>query len=292
MHIKNYTQPILASSTDGVGTKLKLASYFSKWSGLGQDVVAMCVNDLLCVGAKPLFFLDYYACSKLNLKQAQSFLKGLQKACKQASCPLIGGETAELPGLYKAPDIDCAGFAVGLVEQSKILTANKVKEGDHIVAFKSSGFHSNGYSLIRSIYHTSTLLKKHQTDLMRPTRLYTFLTPYLDKIKDLRVMAHITGSGLNNLHRIIPDHLQADLKPWPVPSCFLNLKNQGSLSWSELLQVFNCGLGMILIVKNKFDLQSCFPKEKILDLGQITKRKNKKLSAWQVNIKDLNKINS
>ena len=286
-----YKNPVLAASTDGVGTKLKLASYFREWGGIGQDLVAMCVNDLICTGAKPLFFLDYYACGKLNKAQAKSFLKGLQKACKEASCPLLGGETAELPGLYQGLDVDCAGFCVGVVEKSKILSAQKVQLNDDIVAFKSSGFHSNGYSLLRKIYKSPASLKKNKKVLLRPTKLYTFLSPYLNKMSGLRAIAHITGGGLDNLSRIFPPSLMAELNPWSVPSCFLDVKKRAGLSWKELLQTFNCGLGLILIIKHKESLLKFFPSEEIVYLGKVEKRK-KSAKAWNLNLKAMEKHNS
>lgn len=279
-----YKNPVLASSTDGVGTKLKLASYFNEWEGIGQDLVAMCVNDLICSGAKPLFFLDYYACAKLRPSQFKSFFKGLEQACQSASCSLLGGETAELPGLYQKGDVDCAGFCVGVVEKSKILNARRVKLGDDIVAFKSSGFHSNGYSLLRKVYKSPSALKKNKKILMRATRLYTFLHPYLDQINGLRAMAHITGGGLNNLSRILPQGLSANLKPWSVPSCFLDVKKKAGLSWKSLLSTFNCGLGLVLIIKNKNDLLSLFPSEDIIDLGKVSKAKNSS-KTWYLNFK-------
>ena len=286
LSLSGYKEPVLASSTDGVGTKLKLANHFSDWSGLGQDLLAMCLNDLICVGAKPLFFLDYYACGQLDIRQAQSFLKGLQKACGTANCPLVGGETAELAGLYQKKDIDCAGFCVGIVEKSKILSPKLVKLNDDIVAFKSSGFHSNGYSLLRKIYKSPSALKKKQKVLMEPTRLYSFLTPFLDQIPGLRAIAHITGGGLDNLSRILPKHLKADLKAWPVPDCFLELKQKAHLTWKELLQTFNCGLGLALILKDKQKLYNLFPTEPIIELGKVTKRK-KSDSAWSLDFKSM-----
>lgn len=288
--LSQYKNPVLAASTDGVGTKLKLASYFREWEGIGQDLVAMCVNDLICTGAKPLFFLDYYACGKLNSSQAKSFLKGLQKACKEAFCPLLGGETAELPGLYQGSNIDCAGFCVGVVEKSKILKAQKVRFGDDIVAFKSVGFHSNGYSLLRKIYKSPTSLKKNKKILLQPTKLYTFLSPYLDKTRDLRAMAHITGGGLDNLSRILPAGLKAELNPWSVPSCFLDVKKRAGLSWKELLQTFNCGLGLILIIKHKESLLKFFPSKEIVFLGKVGKRKSSN-KAWSLNLKAMEKHN-
>ena len=286
LNLSNYKEPVIASSTDGVGTKLKLASWFRFWGGLGQDLLAMCLNDLLCVGAKPLFFLDYYACSHLDPKQAKAFLKGLKKACEEADCPLVGGETAELPGLYQGSDIDCAGFCVGIVEKSKILGSHLVKNQDDIVAFKSSGFHSNGYSLLRKIYKSPADLKKHKKTLMTPTRLYHFLNPFLDQIKGLRAIAHITGGGLDNLSRILPAGLQAGLKPWKAPACFLDVKERSRLSWKEMLKIFNCGLGLIIILKNKKALYDLFPEEDLIDLGKVQKMKKRK-SAWTLDVNQL-----
>lgn len=286
-----YKNPVLAASTDGVGTKLKLATYFHSWEGIGQDLLAMCVNDLICTGAKPLFFLDYYACGKLDKAQFKSFLKGLEKACKKAGCLLLGGETAELPGSYPKGEIDCAGFCVGVVERSKILKPARVKYGDDIVAFKSSGFHSNGYSLLRKIYKTSSSLKNNKDVLMEPTRLYTFLVPYLNQIKGLRAMAHITGGGLDNLSRILPPNLKAHLEPWNVPDCFLAVKKRAHLSWESLLKTFNGGLGLVLIIKDKNILSSLFPKEDIIVLGKVVKRL-KNVKAWDLDWKAMNKLNS
>ena len=288
--LNRYKEPVLAASADGVGTKLKWAGYFKEWGGLGQDLVAMCVNDLICVGAKPLFFLDYYACGKLNNFQFKAFFKGLKKACQKAGCPLLGGETAELPGLYQGLDMDCAGFCLGVVEKSKILKPQRVRPGDDIVAFKSSGFHSNGYSLLRKIYKSPNELKKRKKHLLKPTRLYTFLAPYLDQIKGLRAMAHITGGGLENLSRILPKNLQAELKPWPIPACFLEVKKRAGLSWKDLLQTFNCGLGLALIIKDKKALQALFPHQEIIDLGKVQERKSRS-RAWKLNLKAMEKFN-
>jgi len=288
LDLSDYKEPVIASSTDGVGTKLKLASYFRSWEGLGQDLLAMCLNDLVCVGAKPLFFLDYYACGHLDPAQAKSFLKGLKKACEEAGCPLAGGETAELPGLYQNSDMDCAGFCVGIVEKSKILRPGLVKEKDDIIAFKSSGFHSNGYSLLRKIYKSPSDLKKHKKILMEPTRLYSFLTPVLDKIKDLKAIAHITGGGLDNLSRILPVGLQATLKPWKIPSCFADVKQRAGLSWREMLKIFNCGLGLIMILKNKNELHKLLPKEEIIDLGQVQATTYGNKSSWTLNFRKMN----
>ena len=269
--VRGFKNPVLAASADGVGTKLKLAAYFSDWRGIGRDLAAMCLNDLLCAGARPLFFLDYYACGSLDLEQAKSFLKGLQKACSEAACPLIGGETAEMPGLYQGSDMDCAGFAVGVVERGKIPGPQKVREGDEIIALPSSGFHSNGYSLLRQIYKTPEDLKSRRQILMRPARLYTFLTPFLDQIKGLRAMAHITGGGLDNISRIIPPGLRAELQPWKIPPMFLEVKERARLSWDSLLRTFNCGLGLVLIIKDSRELlrAGAVRRRGMLRLGRV-----------------------
>ncbi len=264
-----FQKPVLVATTDGVGTKLKIAHHFKTWEGIGQDLVAMCVNDLICVGAKPLFFMDYYACGQLKPLQAKAFLKGLKKACHEATCPLSGGEIAEMAGFYPAGEVDCAGFCVGVVEKSKILKPHRVRPGDDIVAFKSSGFHSNGYSLLRKIYNSPSQLKKHKKNLIRPTKLYAFLSDHFHQIRGLRAIAHITGGGLDNLSRILPKGLVADLKPWLIPSCFLDVKQKANLSWRALLQTFNCGLGLVLIVQNKKSLFSLFPEEELIDLGKV-----------------------
>ena len=292
--LNEYAEPIIASSTDGIGTKVKLASYYSSWERLGQDLVAMCVNDLICVGAKPFFFLDYYACGELDLKQSKSFLKGLYKACEESSCALVGGETAELPGLYKKGDIDCAGFAVGIVEKQCILGPQRVEEGDEVIALPSSGFHSNGYSLLRKIYKSAKDLKKNKKILMEPTRLYTFLLPHLNQISGLRSMAHITGGGLDNISRIIPQGLSVNLKPWSVPKPFLDVKNKSQLSWSSLLKTLNCGLGFVLILRNKqeFFKQNIVPKEEVIFLGKVEKSSAKNSRRWRLNYKDMARINN
>lgn len=287
-----YQNPVLACSTDGIGTKVKLARYFSQWGSLGQDLVAMCVNDLICVGAHPLAFLDYYACGQLDLNQSKSFLRGLHKACEQASCPLIGGETAELPGMYSKGDIDCAGFALGVVDKGKILGPQKVRLGDEIVALKSSGFHSNGYSLLRKIYKTSHDLNSRKKILMEPTRLYTFLLKHLPRLKGLRAMAHITGGGLDNLLRILPAKTYAQLHPWLVPSCFLDVKTRAKLSWPSLLKTLNCGLGFILILRKKeeFLKQNIVHQKDLVVLGQVCKSKKTK-PYWDLDFKSMDQKN-
>ncbi len=294
MPLNEYKEPIIASSADGIGTKVKLANYFSSWESLGQDLVAMCVNDLICVGAKPLFFLDYYACGKLDLKLSKSFFKGLYKACKKSSCALIGGETAELPGLYKKGDIDCAGFAVGIVEKQDILGPHRVREGDEVIALSSSGFHSNGYSLLRKVYKSSKDLNKNKKILMEPTRLYTFLQPHTNQIPGLKSMAHITGGGLDNLSRIIPKGFSVKIRPWLVPKPFLEVKKRSHLTWPSLLKTLNCGLGFILILRNKqaFLKKNIVPKKDVIFLGKIEKSQLKSTCRWSLSWKSMDERNN
>ena len=290
---KNYKDPVLTSSADGVGTKVKLASYYSQWNTIGQDLVGMCVNDLICSGSKPLFFLDYYSCSRLDTHQVKEFLSGLNKACKEAHCSLLGGETAELPGLYKENDFDCAGFALGVVERSDILGSHRVEAGDRILALKSSGFHSNGYSLLRKLYSSTEDLSEQRSALMEPTRLYTFLAPHFKEIKGLKAIAHITGGGLNNITRIIPEGLMAELQPWTMPSCFLDAKQRGELTWKSLLTTFNCGLGLVLVLseKQKFLDKNLISEDHIIDLGQVISGPGSSISGerWFLNFADMEK---
>ena len=217
--------PCLVSATDGVGTKLKVATYFEDYSTIGQDLVAMCVNDLICCGAQPLFFLDYYACGKLDLDQAKSFLKGLQNACVESDCSLIGGETAEMPGVYKPGDFDCAGFSVGVVDEKKTLGSHKVKSGDVLIGVASSGFHSNGFSLIRKIFEND--FDSFKSQLLKPTELYVKLG--LQVREQVNAMAHITGGGMDNILRVIPDFTAVQLEHWDVPEIFKEAQKRAKL---------------------------------------------------------------
>lgn len=285
---ENYKNPVLVSSADGVGTKGKLASYYGRWDTIGQDLVAMCVNDLICSGAAPLFFLDYYSCGRLNVQQAKEFLKGVNKACEEARCSLLGGETAELPGLYKEDDFDCAGFAVGVVEKEDILGPHQVRSGDKMVGLKGSGFHSNGYSLLRKLYSSAKDLREQRKKLMEPTPLYTFLAPYFKKWKGLKAIAHITGGGLNNISRIIPEGLVAELNPWDVPEKFLEVKQRGNMSWESLFTTFNCGLGLVLVFSGeKADFSSL--KESMMDLGEVKMGKSSSIPGerWLLDFSSL-----
>ena len=238
-------EPCLVTGTDGVGTKIKLASYFNSYASVGQDVVAMCVNDLICCGAKPLLFLDYYATGKLELDKAKDFLTGVRNACRESGCMLVGGETAEMPGVYQAGDFDCAGFAVGIVDRQHTLGAHRVKPGQKLVAVASSGFHSNGFSLIRKVFAND--LDAWKEVLLEPTALYPRLIADLTGNKRIDAAAHITGGGMDNLLRVLPNGIEAVLKPWAWPEQFLELQKRAGISHEQMLQTFNCGIGMILV---------------------------------------------
>ena len=252
-----YKNPVLVSGTDGVGTKLKIAVKTDNLKGIGVDLVAMCVNDIISQGAKPLFFLDYYATSKLNLKKSVEILKGIAKGCKQSECALIGGETAEMPGLYKKNDFDLAGFCVGVVDKKDILPKKNIKKTDVIIGLKSSGFHSNGYSLINFLIDKKKLnLKKkinnttYEKILIKPTKLYTDILK-LRNFKDIKAIANITGGGMTeNIPRVLPKNMSAeiDLNKIQLPAIFKEIKNLGNIDYDEMLRVFNCGIGMIIIV--------------------------------------------
>ena len=252
-----YKNPVLVSGTDGVGTKLKIAVKTDNLKGIGVDLVAMCVNDIISQGAKPLFFLDYYATSKLNLKKSVEILKGIAKGCKESECALIGGETAEMPGLYKKNDFDLAGFCVGVVDKKDILPKKNIKKTDVIIGLKSSGFHSNGYSLINFLIDKKKLnLKKkinnttYEKILIKPTKLYTDILK-LRNFKDIKAIANITGGGMTeNIPRVLPKNMSAeiDLNKIQLPAIFKEIKNLGNIDYDEMLRVFNCGIGMIIIV--------------------------------------------
>ena len=258
---KNYKNPVLVSGTDGVGTKLKLAFKLGKHDRIGIDLVAMSVNDILVQGAEPLFFLDYFACGRLDVDIATRVVKGIASGCEQAGCALIGGETAEMPGMYPDHEYDLAGFAVGVVEKDRIIDGQSITEGDAVLGLASSGPHSNGYSLIRKILEEShtdiaaSLNGKVLMDtIMEPTRIY--VKPLLDLLKHFPVkgMAHITGGGLvENIPRILPEGLAAVLKrsAWDMPELFGWLQQQGKITDCEMHRVFNCGIGMALIISNE-----------------------------------------
>jgi phosphoribosylformylglycinamidine cyclo-ligase len=264
LNLERYKKPILVSSTDGVGTKLKIAFMMDRHDTIGIDLVAMCVNDIIVAGAKPLFLLDYLATSKLDTEKAMKVVSGIVKGCMEAECSLIGGETAEMPGFYKEGEYDLAGFAVGIVEDAQLIDGSGVTVGDKLIGIASNGLHSNGYSLVRKL-----LLDKYKMDLdnqveeigeilgeelLRPTRIY--VKTILNLMRDFNIsgIAHITGGGITgNLPRMIPKGCKAIVHKgaWDIPPIFNFLKEKGRISEEEMLRTFNNGIGMILIVRHK-----------------------------------------
>jgi phosphoribosylformylglycinamidine cyclo-ligase len=245
---KKYRQPVLVSGTDGVGTKLKLAFELERHDTVGIDLVAMSVNDVLVQGAEPLFFLDYFACGKLDKETATQVVKGIARGCELGGCALIGGETAEMPGMYPQGEYDLAGFCVGVVEKERIIDGRSIVPGDAILGLASSGPHSNGYSLIRKILQRAA---PPQFDLLEPTRIY--VKPVLKLLESVKVkgLAHITGGGLTgNVPRILPPGTQAVIRKaaWPRPPVFQWLQHAGDVAEDEMFRVFNCGIGMVVIV--------------------------------------------
>jgi phosphoribosylformylglycinamidine cyclo-ligase len=255
---KKYREPVLVSGTDGVGTKLKLAFDLNKHDTVGQDLVAMSVNDILVQGAEPLFFLDYFACGKLDVDTAARVVKGIAEGCELSGCALIGGETAEMPGMYPDGEYDLAGFAVGAVEKSAIIDGKSIEPGDVVLGLASSGIHSNGFSLVRKIIERAKPDLDADFDgrsladaLMAPTRIY--VKPVLALMAQIKVkgLAHITGGGLvENVPRILQDGLTAELdhRAWPLPPLFGWLQKEGGVADAEMHRVFNCGIGMVLVV--------------------------------------------
>jgi phosphoribosylformylglycinamidine cyclo-ligase len=246
---KKYREPVLVSGTDGVGTKLKLAFELRRHDTVGIDLVAMSVNDILTQGAEPLFFLDYFACGRLDVAVATEVVKGIARGCELAGCALIGGETAEMPGMYAGGEYDLAGFAVGVAEKSAIVDGRDIVPGDAVLGLASSGAHSNGYSLIRKILERAK--PPRGIDLLEPTRIY--VKPLLALMRQLRVkgMAHITGGGLiGNVPRILPEKTRAVIEKasWPRPTVFEWLQREGKVTEAEMQRVFNCGIGMAVVV--------------------------------------------
>lgn len=256
-----YRQPVLVSGTDGVGTKLCLAFMANKHDTIGQDAVAMCVNDILVQGAEPLFFLDYLAVGKLEPEQVAAIVSGIAGACLESGCSLIGGETAEMASFYKNGEYDIGGFAVGVAERSKLITGEKIQPGDVVIGLPSSGLHSNGYSLVRKIcfdvknmsidQHIPELSKTLGEELLIPTKLYPKACLPLIENFDIRGMVHITGGGFyENIPRVLPDGcgVEVDTEAWPKPAIFQLLQQWGNVAWSEMYRTFNMGIGMILVV--------------------------------------------
>ncbi|MEX9870945.1 phosphoribosylformylglycinamidine cyclo-ligase [Providencia huaxiensis] len=254
---QKYREPVLVSGTDGVGTKLRLAMDLKRHDSIGIDLVAMCVNDLIVQGAEPLFFLDYYATGKLDVDTAASVITGIAEGCKQSGCALVGGETAEMPGMYHGEDYDVAGFCVGVVERSEIIDGSKVSAGDALIALASSGPHSNGYSLVRKILEVSqTNPEETQLDgkpladhLLEPTRIYVKNVLELIANSGIHAIAHITGGGFwENIPRVLPENTQAiiDGSSWQWPAVFNWLQQAGDVSTHEMYRTFNCGVGIII----------------------------------------------
>ena len=284
---KNYRNPVLVSGTDGVGTKLKLAFDWDLHDTVGIDLVAMSVNDILVQGAEPLFFLDYFACGKLDVDRATAVIKGIAQGCEQSGCALIGGETAEMPGMYPEGEYDLAGFAVGVVEKERIISGQNIRAGDVLLGLASNGAHSNGYSLIRKI------IDRAQPDLdaefdggktlrqtvIAPTRLYA--KPLLAAMKEFEIkgMAHITGGGISeNLPRVLPQNCTAHVnaKSWEMPKLFQWLQKEGNIAAAEMYRTFNCGIGMIVVVAPEAaDALAAFLSdqgETVYRLGEIRER--------------------
>lgn len=243
---QNYKNPVLVSSTDGIGTKLLMGLESGLLKGLPQDLVGMCANDLLCVGAEPLFFLDYFASSKLDSEALKDFFTNLKQACFESHLALIGGETAELPGLYAHGHFDAAGFCVGVVDKDKIWSPEKVQKDDRCLFIESSGFHSNGYSLLRKIFGEDG--GEYKKELMTPTKLYWPLVKALRETEAVKSCAHITGGGLDNILRALPEGLGLRVKDWQWKAIFTEAKKKSGLSKEEMLKTFNCGVGLSLIV--------------------------------------------
>lgn len=258
---RKYREPVLVSGTDGVGTKLKLAFELNRHDTVGIDLVGMSVNDILVQGAEPLFFLDYFACGKLDVETATEVIKGIALGCEQAGCALIGGETAEMPGMYPAGEYDLAGFAVGVVEKANIITGADIKAGDAVIGLASNGAHSNGYSLIRKIVSTHKIDLRQQLDgkpladlIVAPTRIYVRPLLALMKSVTIKGMAHITGGGLlENVPRVLPNNVVAQLDgtAWYTHPLFNWLRETGNVARQEMYRTFNCGIGMVVILSKQ-----------------------------------------
>lgn len=260
LDLEKYKQPVLVSGTDGVGTKLMLARELDKHDSIGIDLVAMCVNDILAQGAEPLFFLDYFACGKLEIEQAAEVIRGIAEGCRQSGCALTGGETAEMPGMYPPGDYDLAGFTVGVVDKSRLIDGSSIRPGHKLVGLASSGPHSNGYSLIRRVIeHSNADLaanlegtsKSLGDALLAPTRIYVKNTLELLDQHQIDGIAHITGGGITeNIIRVLADDcgIEVDLDSWQQPAVFNWLQHQGNISREEMLRTFNCGIGLVMLV--------------------------------------------
>ncbi|ULT57422.1 phosphoribosylformylglycinamidine cyclo-ligase [Neobacillus drentensis] len=277
-------EPVLVSGTDGVGTKLMIAFWMDKHDTIGIDAVAMCVNDIVVQGAEPLFFLDYIACGKAEPEKIEAIVKGISDGCEQAGCALIGGETAEMPGLYSQNEYDLAGFTVGACEKSQLITGETIQAGDVLIGLASSGIHSNGYSLVRKVFNNWSLLDFVDElgctlgeELLKPTKIY--VKPILSALKKfpLKGMAHITGGGfIENIPRMLPEGLGAkvDEKSWPIPPVFQLISSHGQISYEEMYNIFNMGIGMVIAVDREIaaDVLQHFEQsgEKAYQIGVVT----------------------
>jgi len=288
LQASKYKEPVLVSGTDGVGTKLRLAFMLDKHDTIGQDAVAMCVNDILVQGAEPLFFLDYLAVGKLDPEQVADVVKGVASACRESGCALIGGETAEMNGFYPEGEYDIAGFAVGVAEKSKLITSEKVKEGDILLGLPSSGVHSNGYSLVRKIVfehkgfkgneYIEELGKTIGEELLTPTRLYPQSCLPLLREFDLHGLVHITGGGFyDNIPRALPEAFAVEInaETWQVPAIFKLLQQWGNVDWHEMYRTFNMGIGMVLIASvdeaEKVEAFLAARGETVYEIGRVVK---------------------
>lgn len=294
LDISSYKNPVLVASTDGVGTKIKVAIMANNHKGIGIDLVAMCVNDIITCGAKPLFFLDYLAFGKFDEKVFSELIEGIVEGCKISQCALLGGETAEMPGMYAPGDYDCAGFVIGIVERDKIIDGSNVSIGDVILGIPSSGLHSNGFSLVRKIffeenkfnldYIPEELDKPLGEEILIPTKIYVpIIKTIINKNFQIKGCAHITGGGfIDNLPRILPQNCRAVIQKgsWEIPPIFTFLQKLGNISEEEMYRVFNCGIGFILIISEEIleDVQSIISAlgEKSYIIGHIDKREKNK----------------
>jgi phosphoribosylformylglycinamidine cyclo-ligase len=281
--IRKYKEPVLVSSCDGVGTKLKIGQYLNIHNTVGVDLVAMNVNDIICLGAKPLFFLDYIACGKLNPQILKEVIKGIKKGLREACCPLLGGETAEMPGMYKKNEYDLAGFCVGIGEKSKIIDGRNISEGDLVVGLASSGLHSNGFSLVRNVFNKREI-RKYAKELLKPTRIY--VRPLLSlPSASVKGIAHITGGAFyNKATKILPQGLGMVIKKksWKIPEIFKIIQQKAALDDKEMYSVFNMGIGMVLVVKKENVNRVIKSIERYCEtyvIGDIVKRKRRLILA-------------
>lgn len=292
--------PVLVGATDGVGTKLKLAFQWNIHNTVGIDLVAMSVNDILVQGATPLFFLDYFACGRLDVSTAEAVVSGVAEGCRQAGCALLGGETAEMPGMYADGEYDLAGFGVGLGDQARLVDGGKIRPGDAVIGLASTGAHSNGYSLLRKLLEKSGLQGSEPFPgeqsrtvaevILNPTKIYVKAVQQLFSTFEIKGMAHITGGGFyENIPRTLPEDMLAsiDFNAWPKAPLFDWIKATGDLSWTEMLQIFNCGIGYVLVVKAadvKAILEALDAEDqKAWKIGEIIARPNQDAEQVQIN---------